>query len=291
MRMDSVKDPLYEIIQELTIDKLLNSQIGEKLQKGVDIFKNVQENLLALYSKDDSTSLSAVKIGTVLILSVFDKYQSGKKINEFTTDDWKEIAEKVSAGAIKKDAKGYSKFVFDLYRDYISVSLAVIPEDKRPAIKRLSEELENKTRSLESDEIQEAKYIEDCMWISLEAMLKLVSAFLTRIPGGKFTEKAEAIASFAFEYARYKLYKQEQELLTQYIENQYVLDELIKNQFEAFKKALTAKSEEFKALVAGAYDPDIRTALQNTASIARSVGVPERDILDTTEKIDDYFLM
>ena len=43
-------------------------------------------------------------------------------------------------------------------------------------------------------------------------------------------------------------------------------------------------------LIEHAFDADFKERLSNSVSLAMAAGVPKSEILDSTEKIDDYFL-
>ena len=236
---------LEEYVADYAIDCLVSSPVGEKLKKAMDAFERVQENLSALIDKNDEDRLTLMKCGTILTFAILKKLGSGMKIKDFSADDWKEIAVSVSQNAILMNDQKYSESVFLLYAQYIDCSAENIEgkvSDKLvSSIRALAQELRDKTDALENAQISEIAYTEDCLWICLDAMIKLLSSsiIIVRLPYKKSNgtelekvgepslseELSVAITSFGFEYGRYKLYKKEQALITSYIENQHILDE------------------------------------------------------------------
>ena len=159
-------------------------------------------------------------------------------------------------------------------------------------IRTLALDLQNKTEAFRNDEIGEIAYIEDCMWISLEAMIKLLSAWLGTIMKGlpEYYELLHAVTMFAFEYGRLKLWSKEQELLEEYIEKQYILDEELQAKLDAFNAELAEEADMFNILVDRAFDSDFKEALMGSVILAKAAGVEEDEILSSVDEIDEFFM-
>ena len=179
---------LEEYVADYAIDCLVSSPVGEKLKKAMDAFERVQENLSALIDKKDEDRLTLMKCGTILTFAILKKLGSGTKIKDFSADDWKEIAVSVSQNAIFMNDQKYSESVFLLYAQYIDCSAENIEgkvSDKLvSSIRALAQELRDKTDALENAQISEIAYTEDCLWICLDAMIKLLSSsiIIVRLP-------------------------------------------------------------------------------------------------------------
>lgn len=301
---------LEEYIADYAIDYLASSPVGEKLQKAMSTFEKVQENLNALIEKKDENGLTLIKCGTILTFSVLKKLGSGTHIKDFSDSDWKEIANNVSQYAILMDDQKYSESVFLLYARYIDYSAESIEgkaSDKLvSSIRALAQELRDKTAALENGSISEVAYTEDCLWICLDAMMKLLasSVKIIRLPD-KTSDSTEleiageaslseelsvAITSFGFEYGRYLLYKKEQAIITSYIENQYQLDEELEQRYADFTAELQERSEQFRSLIDNAFAPDFRDAFLKSIAFAQAAGVNDDEILLSVKDIDDFFL-
>lgn len=301
---------LEEYVADYAIDYLMSSPVGEKLQKAMDAFERVQENLSALMDKEDEDRLTLMKCGTILTFSILKKLVSGVKIKEFSADDWKEIAESVSKNAILMDDQKYSESVFLLYAQYIDFSAGRIEgkaSDKLvSSIRALAQELRDKTDALENAQISETAYTEDCLWICLDAMIKLLSSSIkiVRLPDKKSNgtelekvgesslseELSVAITSFGFEYGRYMLYKKEQDIITSYIEKQYRLDEELEQKYATFTAELQEYSDNFRNLIDNAFAPDFRDAFLKSIAFAKAAGVNSDEILSSVEDINDFFM-
>jgi len=277
-----------------SIDFFLDEQQAAHLREVISIFRNVQKNMTALVEKDDEKTLTGIKAGTIILLSTLKKMSQGKMPKEFTKEDYADIAKAVSEYAVLMDDQDYSSFVFDLYAGYIEASVKVLAPhvDKKhtESILKLSNELRQKSAQLKDERITETAYIEDCLWISLESMIKLLSTYIGSFGGNEIADFSQAVSMFAFEYGRLILFKREQALLTEYIDKQYQLDETLAAKFEAYKADLRADSNRFNELIEKAFDPDFSSSLRNSVELAKAAGVPQEEILDSTDKIDSFFL-
>ena len=283
-----------DVLQDMAIEELLNSHVGQKINQAMDVIAEVQQNLCALAESEDGTRLDLLKIGTVFQIFLVDTLASGKSPREISPDEWGDIARKVSKYAVLEDGQSYSEFVFTLYAEYIDLSAKsiskIISKEANASIRAISTDIRRKTTLLRNGAISETEYIEACLWLSLEAMVKLLSSSLTVLIGSEYSRLAQAVSQLAFEYGRYVLYAKEQAILAEYIENQYVLDEQLQERYNAFRAEVQAQSDKFRYLISEAFSPDIQNTLMQSAALARAAGVKEEEILRTTSDIDDFFM-
>ena len=284
-----------ELLKQLSIDDLVGLPITEYAEKGMAAYEKLQQAMFVLGGSKDEDSLTNMKIGTALTLSVLKKIADDKIMpTAFTQTDWAEISDTVKDIAVYMEDRDYSLFVFDLYTNSIRAAAAqlqdIAPEEKIQAIKGLADELQEKAQLLKASQIGEVAYTEDCLWICLEAMIKQLSCATYLTGSSEIAEFSQAAAMYAFEYGRFLLYRKEQALVTEYLEKQRCLDAELQAKFEAYKTELDAQSQQFMALVDNAFDPQFRTSLHASASLARAAGVKEEEILKSVEDVDSFFL-
>ena len=297
-----------DVIKNLTMDYLMNTASGEKLIKAFEIYETVQTHIFALQEKGGEEELTLIKVGTIITLCVLQKYANGKSVRDFSNDDWKSIAKAVSEYAILPDNQQYSILVFDLYYKYIDYWIrqmeGTATEKTLDSIRSLAVELQEKKTQLLAGNISEVVYIEDCLWICLEAMIKLLAASVSIITvivkkKGRLNDKedlswledlSEAVAMFAFEYGRYALFSKEQALLAEYINGQYELDAELEERYREYAEALQSKVNEFYDLIDKAFVPDFRESYLASIKLAKKAGVDEGEILTDIDDIDDFFL-
>ena len=268
------------------LEQLMNTPAGEKLQQALQLIQTMQEHLSALSAKEDAPSVTGAKAATVLTIAVWKKIAGGKSLSSFDAEDWKELGHVVSEYAILPDDEQYSIFIFQLYEKYIRSSAEMIARLTSPknveAIMSLADELHNKEMLIRNGQLSEVAYTEDCLWISLVAMIKLIASSVSMFCGQQTTEFAQALSSCAFEYG--------QTLVTQFIESQYRLDEELEKQYAEYLLELETQSTQFYALIDHAFDPDFRTAFLHSILLAEATGVKNSEILSSTEDVDSFFL-
>ena len=315
-------------IKDLTLDLLRTTPVGTKLEQALSIYDKVQAAAAKLADMDDTQTLTELKVGTILTQALIGKMIMGKKLNSLSQEDWADIAGQVIDTAVLMDDKAYTSLVFDKYADYILLSAKVMEgrmkdwkkahtdkekekEEKKKkkqnphdgekerdlfkeqikSIKGIAKEIKHKSKLLQDNKIDEPTYVEDCLWLSLEAIVKCFSAQLSCTTGAvEYGHLMQATSMFAFEYGRYMLYKREQAILAEYLEDQYLLDEQLETRFNAFKAELEADAEVFDALINNAFAPNFRESLRGSIELARAAGVEEGEILQTEDDIDDFFL-
>ena len=277
-----------------SIDELLDSPALQKLTQNIEAITFMQENVKAFVKNDDDTKGKLIKAATVFQIFLVQTLAAGKKPKDLTNEDWRIIAEKVSHYAIMSDGQQYSVFIFTLYAEYIDSSadwlIGKTIDESVSRIKELSASIRFNTEQLQCGELSEVDYIEGCMWISLEAMIKLLACWLTRKTGTEFAYLTQAVAQLAFEYGRLVLLTREQKLLESYIENQYILDEKLQTEYEDYLEEVNRYSEKFRGLIEKAFSPDIRESLMQSAELAKAAGVKEEELLTSIEDVDDFFL-
>lgn len=281
------------MLQKMTIEYMQKNPIYQSFQKAVYQLDKAQNIAYALATKDESDSLTSLKVGTALTLAVIEKMCLGKDPKEFSKEDWNEIAESVADVAILADGRTYTERVFVCYANYIDASIKVnsnrFKENHMQEIQALSDELRSYTESFEKDELKEVDYVDHCLWVSFEAMVKLLSAYVV---SGLSDEAGNLIVSstdFAVNYCRLMMYQKENLLLEAYLEHQEELDADLEKQYEAYISEVEAFAKEFEILIDNAFSKDFRSKLMSSANLARKAGVKEEKILNSINKIDDYF--
>lgn len=284
-----------ELIRELPIEQLLGSSAAERVERILDTVSTVQRGLFALAESGDSEQFTLLKIGTVFQIFLVDVLASGKKAEELTAEDWQNIADKVAKYAVLEDGQSYSEFVFGLYADYIDLSEKVlkvrgVSEERAAAVKEIADQIRNNTCLLQQGEITEVRYVEENLWLSLEAMIKCLSLYVTPLIGPEYTQLLQSVTQLGFEYGRYMLYAREQAILQEYLDNQRILDERLQAEYEAYLDEVNKNAARFQGLIDAAFDPGLRESLAESIALAKAYGVKEEELLKSEEEIDAFFM-
>jgi len=282
-----------DIIKEVSIDYIQKTPVYKGIQDALVKLQKAEEVAYAYATSEDSDFLKTLKMGTALSIAISQKFCEGKQVKDYTKEDWIDIAEKVADIAILEDAKTYTERVFLLYAEYIDASVTVnknvITEKYWHELQLLSGELRQHSEMLEADEISESDYVDQCLWISFEAIIKLYASFTVGKLKPEYQDLVVSTADFAVQYARLNLYTKEHDLIEAYIEHQGQLDIELSKKYEDYIAELQASSEQFEELMENAFAPDFRNQLMASAQLARNIGVPEDQILDSVKKIDSFF--
>ncbi|WP_027209058.1 hypothetical protein [Butyrivibrio hungatei] len=285
---------IEELLKDITLDYLKDTEIGANIQKAMNGIAKAQETVLAYMNDDSPEQLKRIRIGTIATFAILGKIASGKNIKEFDKQDWIDIASKISDLAILPAGQQYSVEVFEAYADYVDISVKLldkngISKEKCEAISRIAKEVRKLSKDVSKGIISEVDYTEKCLWLLLEAMIKLITSYSAILLGEDLAQFNQSVAMLAFEYGRYSLYKRESEILNQYIEYQATVDAELEAKLDKYRDEIQERSKVFDELLANAFSLDISERLKASAEIARNVGVDETEILDSVEKIDDFF--
>lgn len=181
-----------------------------------------------------------------------------------------------------------------MYAKYIDASVSLLDgrasEKTIAAILKVADELRQTSRAFQNSDTDEVNYIEACLWLCLEAIIKLISAYLGSFGGEILAELSQAVAGLGFEYGRLMLYQKEQALLTAYLENQRVLDERLQQEYDAYITEVQRNAACFNELIHQAFDADFKEKLKLSATFALAVGVLKTEILKNNTDIDAFFL-
>ena len=289
-----MNEELKTYLKNLALEQLMESELGEKLETAMGLFEKVQSHLYALSEKQGEEGVTTLKVATVMTFAVLKKIGEGKTSSKLTEDDWKDISKEVSEFAILPDDQQYVKWIFGKYEDYIRYSASCIElvasESTTAAIYGLADELQEKTEQLSAGELEEVRYIEDCMWICLEAMIKLLAVSASRVVGEDYRELAQAMTAYAFEYGRYMLYSRELEIVNEFIQSQHELDAALERKYAAFIADLEEESAKFYTLIDNAFVPDFRESFLHSIALAKAAGVDEREVLTSLDDVDEFFM-
>lgn len=280
---------------EEVIKYLVETPIEDELEKNLALFEKVFD--VALKVNNEDFDPDAIKVGTVLIYEILNRLKDGKIPAKYDKEDWREVTNSVIDIAVIQDGESYTEYVFGLFSKFLDESLKAFgvnaSKDTKETIKALSKELTSKTKDWKAEEITETQYIEDCMYICLDAMMKLIAAFASskiKLEGVDTDKLALAASSVAFQYIRCSLFQQEQAVLDEIVANQYQVDTELAVTFSAFLDEFNERTEKINVLLDNAFNADFRKSLKDTIELAIIFDVPEDELLITSEDVDEFFM-
>ena len=232
---------------------------------------------------------------TIAVFAIIKKMQTGKILSQFDDSDWKDVVTSISEYVLLIPDDEYSVFVFRMYERFIRSSAESVrsfaSQEAHDTLVGLADELKSNEEMFHNGSIDEVKYTEECLWIALEALFKLLAAMcLSKIKDDTLREFGTALSDFAFEYGRLMLYRREQEIITAYINAQYELDSELEQKYACYIEELKKQTEAFGNLINNAFDENFRDAFLKSVMLAQMAGVKDSQILKNSEEIDEFFL-
>lgn len=232
-----------------------------------------------------SLASAAIEGGTTFLLSVVAKRREGKKLKDFSSDDWIDIGGDAGFGFVRGGVRGFS--IYSL-TNFTATSAAVAS-----AIVTAAFGIAEQANKLRRGEIDELAFIENAELVSLEAAVSALSSFagqaLIPIPilGAVI---GNTIGTVMYKAVSSSLSQREAELIAGYLEEQRALDELLDAKYQDLINKLDESMFNYVGLIERAFSPDIELALIGSVELALHLGVASEEVLDSEARIQSYFL-
>ena len=281
------------------IDELNNNSIAaflRKQNKNFDQALNTVEKVLfvAEIVMDQDADGVGVRAATMFLLALWSRLKQGESAGDLTQEDWNEILRMVYDKAVTIDPIDYTLLVFDTYRRSIAFAIMQMRSNASPDVLSGLEEIvslmDAYAEDLRTEEMSEAAFIEENLWLSLEAIFLVMTDRMNLMLPEDRRELAEAIGALAFQKFRYSHYEKELAAIDACLGYQDELDKRLTEEVNEYIAALKNELDEFDSLVEQAFNTsDFRLAFKGSVDLAESLGA--EGILKTQQEIDDYFML
>jgi hypothetical protein len=227
---------------------------------------------------------AAIEGGMALCMSISRKRKTGKKLKDFDESDWKSIAGEAGTGTVHGAVRGASMY---LLTNYTATPAAVAS-----AITTASFGVAEQAYLYREGKIGETEFIENSELLCLDAAVSAISSFagqaLIPIPilGAVI---GNTIGTVMYQIAKDSLSRKEQAIINGYLCNLDELDKHLAYEYEQSLAQLNIAVVNYMELLAYAFSPNAGQALNGSVDLAKHMGVPTEEILDSREKIIDYF--
>ena len=228
---------------------------------------------------------AAVEGTTAFVQTVIRKRQSGKKIKDFDRSDWIDIAADSGKGTAKGGIRGASIYFLTNYTA-TTPSLA-------SAITTAAFGVAEQAHLLRKGEVNEAEFIENSELLCFDASVSAISAFagqvLIPVPViGAII--GNAVGTMLYQIGKDSLSQRENKFIEGYLKELAELDKKLESEYRQNVERMNRCYAEYLELVMCTFDPDVEKALDGSAALAKRLGVPDEEILDSYDKIAGYFL-
>lgn len=277
----------YDEVQQVSIVQTIDNEEAAIRQEDERLrSKAYEESKPTLGQAAQATAVSAVvEGGTAFAMAVAGKLREGKQLREFTSDDWSEVAKASGSGAMKGGIRGASI--------YALTNFTATPGAVASSICTASFGVAEQAHKFRNQEIDEVELIKSSEIVCLDAAVSALSSAIGQavIPVPVLGAViGNTVGTVIYQAAKGNLLEYEQKVLAEYAEQQKQLDAELKDEYELLLDQIQIEMAEYISLLEVAFHPDPRIALDGSIRLATMLGVPQNEILDTSEKLDAFFL-
>lgn len=277
----------YDEVQQVFIVQTMNTEETAIRQEDERLRNNAyEESKPSLGQAAQATAASAaIEGGMSFAMAVAEKLRDGKHLRELTSDDWADIARASGSGAVKGGIRGASIYALTNF----TATPGAVASSLCTASFGVAEQA-HKFRNREIDEVELIRTSEIvCLDAAVSALSSAIGQAVIPIPvlGAVI---GNTVGSIVYQAAKDSLSDYEQKLFAEYDEEQKRLDAELDLEYKRLLEQLREDMAEYISLVEAAFHPDPALALEGSILLAKALGIPQEEILDSPEKIDCFFL-
>ena len=228
---------------------------------------------------------AAVEGATAGVLAIVRKRKSGKKLQDFEAEDWVDIAGEAGKGIVKGGVRGTSVYLLTNY--------TATPAMVASAITTAAFGVAEQAHLLREGGITEQQFIENAEMLCLDASVSALASFAGQvfipvpIIGAVI---GNAVGTMLYQISKDSLSVKENTLIKNYLQELAEYDNALVADYQQYIERLNKCYAEYMELLAGVFDPDIDKAFKGSIELAKHMGVPDEEILNTYDKIVSYFM-
>lgn len=277
----------YAEVQMGTVNETVNKEetaIREKDQKIRDQSYDASKPSFEEGAKATVTS-AAIEGGMSFCLKVAEKLRSGKKLNEFTVEDWKDVGISTAKGTGIGTIRGAAI--------YVMTNFTATPAAVASALVTASVGTITQAYKYITGEIGEEDFLINSQILALEVSISAVSSLLGQVAipipvlGAVI---GNAVGAFMYGIVKDNCNKEEQHIIDEYNSSMAELNQYLDERYQKVIALLNAEFKKFKSIVELSFDEDVNKSFYASISLAEYVGVDEERILKNKKDIDAFFL-
>ena len=254
---------------------------------------------------------AAIESATAFVAAITSRLKDGKRLRDLDENDWIEIADESGKGFAKGAVRGAAVYFITSFNiaGYVSQTYSLATHDfvanatdsyismsgvAASALVTASFGVADQAHKMRMGAIDETEFLERsellCLDASVSAFGSIVGQAIIPVPvlGAVI---GNTVGNVLYQIAKDGLNEQEQALAEAYIKEQQELDATLDAQYQMLVAELSQEMKEYLALLDMALSPDPSEAFDGSIALAKSVGVPEDELLTTMDDIDDFFLV
>ena len=228
---------------------------------------------------------AAAEGGMAFCLGIVQKRKQGKRLCEFTQNDWEEIGISTAKGTAQGGVRGAAIYAMT---NFTATPAAVANALVTAACGVVAQayQLRQGTVTMEDFMIHSEVL---CMDVSVSAIASLLGQVCIPVPvlGAVLGNVA---GMFLYQIAKDYLQAEEQMLIQNYRESFLALDHMLEERYQQLVALLKKKMAKYQSMLDLAFDLDVNIAFDGSIALADAVGVRKDNVLRTKTDIDSYFL-
>lgn len=224
--------------------------------------------------------------GISFCMAIASKRKEGKKLCEFTEQDWKEIFTKTGTNTVKGGIRGSAIYALtnftatpaNVASSYVTAVFGVLSQAKAYENGKISKE----------DFLVNSEAV--CMDVTVSAIASLAGQVIIPIPvlGSVIGNIA---GEFIYGICKRRSDDKENLIISGYRKQMNELNQQLNRKYLSVVIEIRKSLEKFTDLEKLAFDLDVNKAFNSSVLLAREIGVNESKILKTETDIDGYFLL
>lgn len=228
---------------------------------------------------------AAVEGGMTFVLAIVKKRRSGKKIQEFTSDDWMEIFKDTGLGTVKGGIRGVSI--------YALTNFTATPAAVASSLCTASFGIAEQAYLLRTGKISDEDFLMNseilCLDCSVSALSSCIGQAVIPVPvlGAVI---GNTVGTFLYQIAKDDLSRRELKLVNEYLKELKELDRKLDKKYKQYIDELNCSLRKYYSALDKAFSPDYAEAVDGSIELAMAVGVPSEKILKTKQEAYDYYM-
>ena len=276
----------YDEVQLGVADNTIHQE-KEKVQKmDKEIRTEAHETAKPTLQEGIKTTAFAAVLegGMTFAIKVYQKRKNGKKLHNFTQEDWKEVGIDTLVGTGRGVVRGAVVYTMTNYTP--------VPSPIASAMVTASFGITAQARKMGKGELSTEEFIDNCEIICLDVAISALSSIL-----GEFiipipilgTIIGNTVGMFMYEISKTYLSTTEQKLIEHYQRDCEAHIAKLDSEYFNFIRKLNENLSEFSSIIVLAFDGDMNQRFETSIRLAKNVGVSEDKLLKNAAERDAFF--
>jgi hypothetical protein len=228
---------------------------------------------------------AVIEGGTELCLAIAKKIRAGKEISEFDENDWKEIVGDSGIGALKGGVRGTSIYLLTNY--------TATPASVASSLVTASFGVAEQAHLYREGTLSELEFIENSEILCVDTAISALSSFAGQaiIPVPVIGAViGNAVGTVMYKIVKDHLSEAEERMVKLHFDSIAATEASLTEQYRNCVSSISHDIELYMDILSQTYSSDVTSAFDASISMAKYMGVPMGEVLDSKQKIDEYFL-